>query len=286
MQFSDSMTIALPPRILSIQSEVVFGHVGNTAARFVLQRMGVDVMAVPTVLFSNHPGHGGFRGRFTPAAEIGELVSGLQERAFLSPLGAVLSGYLGAPDQTAEVRSAVLKVKAANPGAIYLLDPVFGDEGGAYARPGVAESMAKHLLPLADIVTPNRFELASLTSRRIDDPDSAASAARILGRPLVLATSVPCGDGCIGTAAITQTGAWLVKTTRQDAQLSGTGDVLAALFLGHIVLGRTEPESLALASAALDAVIRLSVQAGSKELLLVAGQDMLANAAPLEVTSI
>jgi pyridoxine kinase len=280
------MTITSIPRVLSIQSEVVFGHVGNAAARFVLQRMGVDVLAVPTVLFSNHPGHGGFRGRVTQAAEISELISGLDERSFLRPLDAVASGYLGAPDQTAEVRTAVLKVKAANPNAIYLLDPVFGDEGGAYARPGVAEAMAKHLLPLCDIVTPNRFELASLTSRRIDDPLSAASAARILGRPLVLATSVPCGDGLIGTAAITQTGAWLVKTQRQDAHLSGTGDVLAALFLGHRVLGRDAPEALALASAALDAIIRISVAAGSGELLLVAGQDMLVTSAPLETFEI
>jgi pyridoxine kinase len=280
------MTLPHIPRVLSIQSEVVFGHVGNAAARFVLQRLGVDVLAVPTVLFSNHPGYGGFRGRVTPAAEMGELVAGLAERAFMSPVDAVMSGYLGAPDQTDEIRSAVLKVKVANPGAVYLLDPVFGDEGGAYARPGVAEAMAKHLLPLADIVTPNRFELASLTSRRIDGPDSAVSAARILGRPLVLATSVPCGEGLIGTAAITQTDAWLVTTTRQDAHLSGTGDVLAALFLGHRVLGRTVSDALALSSAALDALIRLSVEAGSRELLLVAGQDLIAGSPPLSARAI
>jgi pyridoxine kinase len=264
----------------------VFGHVGNAAARFVLQRLGIDVMAVPTVLFSNHPGHGGFRGRVMPAAEIGDLVAGLEERRFLTPLDAIASGYLGAADQTVEVRAAVLKAKAANPGAIYLLDPVFGDEGGAYARPGVAEAMAKHLLPLADIVTPNRFELSSLTSRLIDDPVSAASAARSLGRPLVLATSVPCGNGLIGTAAITQTEAWLIRTTRQDAHLSGTGDVLAALFLGHRVLGRGVADALGLASAALDAVIRISVEARSRELLLVAGQDQLAATPPLAVHAI
>ena len=276
MQTSDRMNIPRPPRILSLQSEVVHGHVGNSAARFALQRLGIDVLALPTVLFTNHPGHGGFRGGVTPVAELDALLEGLEERGFLDGVDAMMSGYLGSADQAETVRAAVLSVKRRNPGAIYLLDPVFGDEGGAYARPGVAEAMAKHLLPLADIVTPNRFELASLTSRRIEDPAAAVGAARTLGRKLVLATSVPGAAGEIGTAAITPDKAWLTMAPRAAHAPSGTGDLLAALFLGWRLRGEDVPGALARATGAVAALIAASGTA--KDLPLIAGQDALLTA--------
>ncbi len=276
MQTLRRMTIPRPPRILSIQSEVVHGHVGNAAARFALQRIGVDVLALPTVLLSNHPGHGGFRGRVTPPEELDALLAGLAERGFLEGVDAVLSGYLGAPEQAEFVRQAVLAAKRRNPGTLYLLDPVFGDDGGAYARPGVAEAMAKHLLPLADIVTPNRFELASLTSRRIDDADAAVSAARLLGRPLVLATSVPGSAGTIGTAAVTAGEAWIATARRAAHAPSGTGDLLAALFLGWRLKAAGIPEALGRSAGAVTALIAASGTA--KDLALVAGQAALVDA--------
>lgn len=260
--------------ILSLQSEVVFGHVGNSAARFALQRMGHDVLGLPTVLFSNHPGHGGFRGRATPVEELRALLDGLEERGLLAQVDAVLSGYLGEAAQADLVREAVLRVKRLRPAAPYLLDPVFGDEGGAYARPGVAEAMAKHLLPLADIVTPNRFELASLTSRRIEGPADAVSAARMLGRPLVLVTSVPAGDA-IATMAVTPAAAWSVATPRVPDPPNGIGDLLAALFLGHRLGGQNVPQALGRSASALDRLIAAS--RGAKDVRLVANQDMLAD---------
>lgn len=282
MQTLDRMTVSPPRRVLSIQSEVVHGHVGNAAARFALQRLGIDVLALPTVLFSNHPGHGGFRGSVTPAADLTALLEGLETRGFLDQVDAVLSGYLGSADQAEAVRAAVLSVKRRNPGAIYVLDPVFGDEGGAYARPGVAEAMAKLLLPLADVVTPNRFELASLTSRRIEGADAAVSAARILGRKLVLATSVPGAAGEIGTAAITTDKTWLAMAPRAAHAPSGTGDLLAALFLGWQLKGETVPDALARAAGAVATLIGLSGTA--KDLALVAGQEALLTAR-LDVTA-
>jgi len=147
-----------PLRILSIQSEVVHGHVGNSAARFALQRLGFDVWALPTVLLSNHPGYAKFKGETTPAAQLRALIAGLAENGWLASCAGIISGYLGSPDQAAVVAEAVAQVKNANPGALYLCDPVFGDDDGAYARPGVAEAMARHLVPLADIVAPNRFD--------------------------------------------------------------------------------------------------------------------------------
>ncbi len=274
------MTYVQPPRVLSIQSEVAYGHVGNSGARFALMRLGVETMSAPTVFFSNHPGHDGFRGKAFPADDLAELTQGLEERGFLKGVDAVITGYLGAPEQALVARDAALAVKRANPQAVYLLDPVFGDDDGAYARPGVAEAMARHLLPLADIVTPNRFELASLTSRRIETAADAVAAARALGRPLTLATSTPCGAGRIGTAAVTAREAWLVETERFEAPPRGTGDVLAATFLARRLKGAGVAEALGGAVAAVHGLIRASVEAGLNEMPLVARQDLL-EAAPL-----
>jgi len=263
------------PRVLSIQSEVAFGHVGNSAARFALQRLGVDVMALPTVLFSNQPAHRGKRGEAVSPAALGELVTGLEERGFLDEVDGVISGYLGDPAQVDIVARAVSAVKARNPGALYLLDPVFGDDGGAYAKPGIAEAMARRLLPISDIVTPNRFELASLTSRKIDSAADARDAARLLGRPLVLATSTPVGEGLIGTMAVTPDAAWLVTTNRVEAPPSGTGDLLAALFLGWRLKGGDVPEALASAVESVDEMITATKAAGFAEMPLAAMQHHL-----------
>lgn len=271
------MAIFPRPRVLSIQSEVAFGHVGNSAARFALQRLGVDVMALPTVQFSNHPGHKGMKGAAVDPALLADLVTGLEERGFLEGVDGVISGYLGAAEQAASVARAVRAVKGRNPAAIYLLDPVFGDEGGAYARPGVAEAMARELLPLADIVTPNRFELASLTSRRIETAADAAAAARLLGRPLVLATSTPVGDGRIGTMAVTADAAFLVSTERVEAPPSGTGDLLAALFLGWRLKGADISDAMDSGVAAVAHMIRAAKVGGFSEMPLVAEQAALSN---------
>lgn len=266
------------PRVLSIQSEVAFGHVGNTAARFALQRLGVDVMALPTVLFSNHPGHKGMKGQATAPALLDDLLTGLEERGFLEGVDAVISGYLGDPVQAEAVRRAVTAVKGRNAKALYLLDPVFGDEGGAYAKPGIAEAMARQLLPLADIVTPNRFELASLTSRRIETAADAAAAARLLGRPLVLATSAPVGDaGGIGTMAVTAREAFLVTTARVNHPPSGTGDLLASLFLGWRLKGADIADALGASVAGVDHMIRAAKDGGFTEMPLVAEQKALSD---------
>lgn len=270
-------------RVLSIQSEVVSGYVGNTAARFALQRMGIDVLALPTVLFSNHPGHGGFRGQAVSASDLTALLDGLTERGFLAGIGAVMSGYLGRAEHAPVVRDAVQRVRALNPEAIYLLDPVFGDDAGAYARPGVAEAMATQLLPLADIVTPNRFELAALSGREVGDASSAILASRSLGRRMVLATSVPMGSA-IGTAVVTPEQAWLAEAPRVVQPSSGTGDLLAALFLGHILRGLPAQDALGRAAGTVDRLIRAS--AGSKDMDLIGGQGAITEAAPLPVSGV
>jgi pyridoxine kinase len=165
-------------------------------------------------------------------------------------------------------------VKALNPAALYLCDPVFGDDDGAYARPGVAEGMARELLPIADIVTPNRFELTSLTSQKISDAPSAAAAARTLGKAEVVVTSVPFDGGRIGTVAVTREGAWATAAERIDEVPNGSGDLFAALYLARRLTGDVPAAALELASSAVDGVLRAS--AGADELRLIAAQDVLA----------
>lgn len=263
-----------PLCVLSIQSEVVRGHVGNSAARFALQRLGFDVWAVPTVLLSNHPGHGRFRGEATTAGAMAALVDGLDAHGWLARCSGVVSGYLGAADQARVVAEAVRRVKAQNPRAVYLCDPVFGDDDGAYARPGVAEAMARELVPLADIVTPNRFELSSLTSKRIENAADAVAAARALGKAETVVTSVPFEGGRIGTVAVSRDGAWGAAAPRIERVPNGSGDLLSALYLGARLRGRDPAGALSSASSAVDAVLRAS--AGADELRLVAAQAELA----------
>lgn len=271
--------------VLSIQSHVAYGHVGNSAAAFALQRLGHEVWAVPTVLFSNQPGHGGKRGRAVPAAWLAELVTGIAERGWLRHSGAVLSGYLGARAQAQAVAAAVRKVKAANPQALYLCDPVFGDvPGGIYVETELVSDFRELLVPVADIVTPNAFELAHLAGRPVDGPATAIAAARCLSAPLVLCTSVPIGAQKIGTLIVTADEAWLVAVELLENPPHGSGDLMAALFLGHILDGRTPRDALARAASTVDVLLRTAVEKGLDEMPLVAMQEVL-TAAPHWVAS-
>jgi pyridoxine kinase len=261
--------------ILSFQSEVVYGHVGNSAARFALQRLGHEVWALPTVLLSNHAGYPNVAGESMPADLLRRLIGGLDANGQLPRCDAVLSGYLGHADQAAVVADAVRKMKAASPRTIYCLDPVFGDAGRAYAKPGVAEAMARHLLPLADIVTPNAFELASLASVPIRNAGDAREAARRLGRPLVAATSVPDGEGRIGTLAASPDEAWFASTPLLENPPHGSGDLLAALFLGRRLEQKSLQDALARTMASVFHILSESVKARSPEMLLIENQDAL-----------
>lgn len=260
--------------VLSIQSEVVYGHVGQGAARFALQRLGHEVWAVPSVQLSSHAGRPAVAGEPVPADLMARLIGGLEAGGWLGQCDGVLSGYLGQADQASVVADAVRAVRRANPAAIYCLDPVFGDAGRAYAGRGVAEAMARHLLPLADIVTPNAFELASLSSVPVRDLGEALAAARRLARPVVLATSVPDG-GRIGTLAVTAREAWFASTPQLEGVPHGAGDLLAALFVGHRLKGLPVKEALSRAAAPVFHLLRQSVQGGLDEMPLIAEQDRL-----------
>lgn len=269
-------------KILSFQSAVTFGHVGNSAAIFALQRLGLEACPVDTVQFSNHPGHGAWRGNAHPAEALRDVVEGLEGAGLLEAFGAVLSGYLGLAETGAVVADAVRRLRRVHPAALYVCDPVMGDEdGGLYVAEGIPRVFADILLPMADIITPNCFELGVLTGGSIGTIEDAIGAARRLmerGTKAVVATSLPAGEGMIGCLAVNGEGAWMVRTPRLRFATppNGGGDTLSALLLAHLLKGRDLPEALSMAVSSLYGVLEKTRAAGGRELALVAGQDEIA----------
>ena len=270
------------PAVLSIQSSVSYGHVGNAAAVFCLRRLGVDAWPVDTVAFSNHPGHGGFRGTARPAGELAALVEGLDALGVLSRCDAVLSGYLGTAAAGAVVLDAVSRTKAANPGALYVCDPVMGDrDTGLYVAEDLIAFFHDRALPAADLIVPNPFELEVLSRHPTGDVPTALAAADVVmarGPAMVLVTSVPvaaAGGAAIGNLLLTRDGAWLATTPRLPTEARGAGDTVAALFLGRLLTGAPPVEALSLAVASVFSVLEMTVAAGSADLRLIAAQDAL-----------
>ncbi len=270
-------------RVLSIQSHVAYGHVGNSAAVFPLQRLGHDVWAVNTVEFSNHTGYGAWKGRTATPGQIGDILDGIAALGILGQCDAVLTGYLG--DQTLGdvVLRAVARVRAANPRAVWCCDPVIGDvDSGVFVRAGIPEFFRDRALPSADIATPNHFELELLTGRRVRTLADALAAARTLvaGRvgAIALVTSLRRDDApsdSIEMLAVAADAAWLVATPIIDfpIPLNGTGDMVAALFLAHWQPRRDVPAALEATAAAIFAVLETTLDGGGRELALVAAQD-------------
>jgi pyridoxine kinase len=269
------------PTVLSVQSRVAYGHVGNAAAVFPLQCLGIEAWALDTVAFSNHTGHGRWRGDIVAAETVAALFEGIADLGVLPSIDAVLSGYIGTAETGAVLLDIVARVKAANPSALFCCDPVIGDtDTGSYVRAGVAEFFRDAALALADIVTPNRFELEYLTGRVVEslaEAGGAAAALRAQGPGIVLLTSLAIAPGHLTMLASGPDGAWAVETPRLPVELNGCGDVTAALFLGHLLHGDTLAGALAATAASMFAVIETTVALGRYELALVASRAALAN---------
>jgi pyridoxine kinase len=267
------------PTVLSVQSRVAYGHVGNAAAVFPLQRLGIEAWALDTVAFSNHTGHGQWRGSVIPAADIAVLFEGIAALGVLPSIDAVLSGYLGDAATGPVLLDIVGQIRKANPAALFCCDPVIGDvDTGSYVTEGIAEFFCDRALALADIVTPNRFELEYLTGRGIAslaEAGEAAAALRTLGPGIVLVTSLEYAAERIAMLAAGPDGVWAVETPRLPVMLNGCGDVTAALFLARLLRGETLPDALALTAASIYAVIETTMRLERYELALVAAQDEL-----------
>jgi pyridoxine kinase len=276
--------MTLVTTILSIQSSVVYGHVGNSAVTFPLMRMGVEVWPVITVHFSNHTGYESWRGPLLSPTDLRDVVRGIDERGVLGEVDAVLSGYQGREDIGAMILDAVALVKQRNPAAIYCCDPVLGDEDrGSYVRPGIAEFMRQRVVPAAQIITPNQFELTALTGLPVvtmEDVLQAADAARSLGPEVVLITSVVRRDGPPDTmdmVAVDGDGAWLVSTPRLPRSFTGSGDVTAATFLVAMLRMWDLAAALAHTAAVVYGLLAVTTSLGRAELALIAAQDEIVN---------
>ena len=268
-------------RILSIQSSVAYGHVGNSAAVFPLQRLGHEVWPVHTVLFSNHTGYSGWRGPVLAAADVHEVVLGMEERGALGQVDLVLSGYLGSPEIAGVILDAVDRVKSANPDAAYACDPVMGNaHSGCYVDPAIPRLLREQVVPRADVITPNQFELGELTGTDLPATSElgavleAADTARAIGPETVLVTSVAHAgqpQDTLELIAVSGDGAWSVRTPRLAMHANGSGDVTAALFAAH--LHETDPPTALArtASSVFDLLVN-TLDAGAGELLLVESQ--------------
>jgi pyridoxine kinase len=268
------------PAILSIQSHVVYGHVGNSAAVFALQRLGREVWPIHTVQFSNHTGYGGWRGRVFGAEDIDDCATGLAERGVLEVCAGVLTGYLGSPEIGAAALRTLERVRAANPRAVYCCDPVLGDVGrGVYARAGVAEFMRERAVPAATIVTPNHFELdllAGVAARDVAAARQAVAKLHAMGPRIILITSLQLDDTppeSLDLLASDGDRAWRLRTPKAPIAVNGAGDVIAALFLHHWLECCDAAEALARAASAVYGLVAATAVAGSRELALIAAQD-------------
>jgi pyridoxine kinase len=269
--------------ILSLQSHVAYGHVGNSAAVFALQRLGVEVWPIHTVQFSNHTGYATARGRAFDAAHIRELTQGLRERDLLGKCDGVLSGYVGSAEVGAAILDAVAEVKRANPSALYCCDPVIGDvERGAFVKPGVADFMRARAVPAADIVTPNQFELEQITgynARSVPEALAAIDALRKLGPKIVLVTSLLTDQtpaDVIDLAVCDETGRHRLRTPRLPVAAHGAGDAIAALFMAHYLRTGSAAEAMSRAAASIFGILKRTAATGS-ELALIEAQDELVN---------
>jgi pyridoxine kinase len=256
--------------VLSIQSHVVYGYAGNTAAVFPLQRLGREVWAINTVEFSNHTGYGSWRGKILGAELAGELVKGLEERGVLNQCQAVLSGYLGDREVGLAVINAVKKVRKESLNSLYCCDPVMGDIGrGFYVKPDIPDMFKKELTPLADIITPNQFELETLTGISIVNIEDALNAINILhemGPSIVLLTSFKEKERELSMIASDKTQVYKITTPELPLGdgVAGTGDMTAAVFLSRYLETKNLTKALEMCTASVFSILEASYKAFSQ----------------------
>ncbi|CAB0562573.1 pyridoxal kinase PdxY [Corynebacterium diphtheriae] len=270
--------------ILSIQSHVSYGHVGNSAAVFPLQRIGHEVWPVHTVNFSNHTGYGQWGGELISAAQVRNVIDGMEQRGAFERIDAILSGYQGGSDIADVIVDAVARIKEANPQAVYACDPVMGNaKSGCFVSDLIPPLLRDKVVPVADIITPNQFELEYLTGVPAHDTTStleAIAAAQEMGPDTVLVTSVRRPEtpaDAIEMIAANEQGAWLVRTPFIDFKRNGSGDVTAALFTGHYIRERDAADALARTASSVFDLIETTFTADSRELLIIESQEAIAH---------
>ncbi|PRD43854.1 pyridoxal kinase [Phyllobacterium phragmitis] len=262
--------------VIVISSHVVRGSVGNRAAVFALETLGHPVWAVPTVVLPWHPGHGPAKRIIPEEQQFDDLIADLERAPWLGEVGAVLTGYLGQASQAKSIARLVEAVKAKNPRARYLCDPVIGDEKGLYVPEATAIAIRDHLMPLADIGTPNRFELAWLTGVPLEDNKTIMEAALETGPATMLVTSaIPMMSGSTGNLLLTPTLAMMAEHRQVNGPTNGLGDLTAALFLARTLAGLSQEKILQGTTAAVFEIIARAAKRGADELMLEADASSL-----------
>jgi pyridoxine kinase len=268
--------------VISIQSQVAFGHVGNSAAVFPLQTHGIDVIAVPTTLLSNRPGYPTIRGRVLDAPLVADLLRGVEERGAVDSCKMILSGYLGSPDIAAVVADFVARARARNPALTYCCDPVLGDrDRGLFVQADIPPLVRDRLCPLADIITPNHFEYEWLCGAKATTIEQVIAQAQTLltrGPSTIVVTSAELADtpdGEIETVAIERSRAWRVRTPKLPISPNGTGDLFAALLVAARVQGKDTPDALGHAASAIFAVLERTAARGTEEMRIVESAELL-----------
>ncbi len=259
--------------ILSIQSQVVGARVGNSVAAFAMERLGVRVLQAPTVLLGRRPDHGASGGGPIPAETLAALLDALADDGIFGEIDAVLTGYLGHAEHVGVIVDVVDRIKQANPNAIFVCDPVLGDEGKLFVTQAIADAVLEGLWRHADWLTPNSFELGLITNRAIDSLNAARDAAAWIGKP-VLCSSIRTAIG-LGNLLSQPTGDWFCETARLPRAPKGTGDLLSALFVGRRIRGDAPAIALEGATGAVYDVIVRSLAADSEDLLLPEAQAVL-----------
>lgn len=269
-------------RILAISSLVASGHVGLSAAWPVLTALGHETIALPTRVLSNHPGHPHSAAHDIPVAALAAMLDALAANGRLAGTDLILTGYLPSRAYCDLALTAIARVRRQSPAVRVLVDPILGDDpGGLYVATEAAAAIRDCLLPHADIVTPNRFELSWLSGCEVTDIATAAAAAARLARPMLLATSIPATAGHLANVLCLPGGCCAASSVRRTGAPHGTGDLLAALFVGHLLSGRSAEQALARASAGVEIVIADSL--GAEELRLAdrLAAAIAADAAPI-----
>jgi len=272
--------------VISIQSQVAFGHVGNSAAVFPMQMHGIDVIAVPTTLLSNRPGYPSIRGRMLEPQLVADLLRGIEERGAVDGCDMILSGYLGSAETGAVIADFVARARARNPAMPYCCDPVLGDrDRGLFVHADIPPLVRDRLCPIADIITPNHFEFEWLCGRKATTTAEVIAAAQALmarGPKAVIVTSADLEEtprGEIETLAIEQTRegikAWRVRTPRLPISPNGTGDLFAALFVAARVRKRDTPDALGHAASAIFAVLERTAARETGEMRIVEAAESL-----------
>jgi pyridoxine kinase len=266
--------------LLSIQSHVAYGHVGNASATFPLQRLGAEVWPVHTVQFSNHTGYGAWRGQVFGADLVRDVVAGIEERGVLPKCDGLLSGYMGDAAIGEAIVGAAVKVKAANPKAQYCCDPVIGDVGrGVFVRPGIPEFIRGKAVPAADVITPNQFELdylSGIETKTLPDALKAVKRLHGAGPKTVLVTSLHIEDtpkDSIDLLVSGPDGQFRLRTPLLDISVNGAGDAIAALFFFHLLTTKSSAEALGNAASSIFGLMKRTKDAGSREILLIEAQD-------------